>query len=132
MSDKLYFILICSLVAVVSVLGVLLIQTVSHRGSAMAETAMGSPGMLAVTGRVGSGTSVLYVIDTANKSLAVYSAQGANRVRFVGARRIKYDFELRSYNDTTPKDYGVDEMSRKYRESMAKEEDDKDGKSKRR
>ncbi len=131
MSDKIYTAMVCSLIAVISVLGVLLFQTVSHQGSAYAETAMASPNMLAVTGRVGSGTSVLYVIDTAKKSLAVYSAQGANRVRFVGARRIKYDFELVSFNDTTPTEYSVIKMGQKYRESQAKEEDDKDGKKRR-
>jgi len=66
-------------------------------------------GMIAVTGSYGVGTSVLYVIDTVNKQLAVYEARGgspsAARLFLVGARRIDLDLQLRGYNDLSEYDY---------------------------
>ena len=132
MSDRVYLVLVCALISAISVLGVLTFQAFSDRGVAHAQTAMSSSDMVAVTGSVGSGTSVLYVIDTQKKSLAVYRARVSRggSIQFVGARRIKYDFELRSYHDASPKGYSVTELGKKYRES--KEKDDKKGGNRRR
>ena len=59
--------------------------------------------ILAVTGSYGVGTSVLYVIDTKQKQLAVYEARGGSRsmrrLVLVGARRIDLDLQLEGYND---------------------------------
>ncbi|MCB9891236.1 MAG: hypothetical protein H6833_06295 [Planctomycetes bacterium] len=59
--------------------------------------------MIAVTGVDLTGTSILYLIDTRLKQLAVYQAQGGSkntrRIVLVGARRIDYDLELQGYND---------------------------------
>lgn len=66
-------------------------------------------GFVAVTGSYGIGTSVLYLIDTVNRQLAVYEARGGGldtrRVVLVGARRIDLDLQLRSYNDRSEYDY---------------------------
>ncbi|HLQ38691.1 MAG TPA: hypothetical protein VK348_12860 [Planctomycetota bacterium] len=66
-------------------------------------------GFLAVTGSYGVGTSVLYVIDTVNRQLAVYEARGGateqRRVVLVGARRIDLDLQIRGYNDRSEYDY---------------------------
>lgn len=66
-------------------------------------------GFLAVTGSYGVGTSVLYVIDTVNRQLAVYEARGGSteqrRIAFVGARRIDLDLQLEGYNDRSEYDY---------------------------
>lgn len=67
-------------------------------------------GFLAVTGSYGVGTSVLYVIDTVNRQLAVYEARGGTesmrRIVLVGARKMDLDLMLESYNDRSEYDYG--------------------------
>lgn len=64
---------------------------------------------LAVTGSYGVGTSVLYLVDTKNRQLAVYEARGGStegrRVILVGARRIDLDLQLEKYNDRSEYDY---------------------------
>lgn len=66
-------------------------------------------GFVAVTGSYGVGTSVLYLIDTVNRQLAVYEARGGSaeqrRVVLVGARRIDLDLQLRGYNDRSEYEY---------------------------
>ena len=66
-------------------------------------------GYLAVTGSYGVGTSVLYLIDTNTKQLAVYEARGGSpsmrRIMLVAARRIDLDLQLESYNDGSEYDY---------------------------
>jgi hypothetical protein len=121
---------IVGLAALVAVLCVLAIQTWTGT-RAVAETAMSATNMVAVTGRVGSDYSVLYVIDTDKRQLAVYSAFGGRRIRFIGARRIKYDFELIEYNDATPRRYAVRELYRQWREAKNKEEKSGKGKDRR-
>ncbi len=58
-------------------------------------------GMIAVTGEFGNGTSVLYVIDTKEKQLAVYKTLSGNKVEFVAARDIEFDLKMQSHNDRT-------------------------------
>jgi hypothetical protein len=66
-------------------------------------------GFVAVTGSYGVGTSVLYLIDTVNRQLAVYEARGGSaeqrRIVLVGARRIDLDLQLEGYNDRSEYDY---------------------------
>jgi hypothetical protein len=66
-------------------------------------------GFLAVTGSYGVGTSVLYVIDTVNRQLAVYEARGGTesmrRIVLVGARKLDLDLMLEGYNDDSEYDY---------------------------
>jgi len=66
-------------------------------------------GFLAVTGSYGVGTSVLYVIDTVNRQLAVYEARGGGpdmrRIVLVGARKMDLDLMLEGYNDRSEYDY---------------------------
>jgi NADPH-dependent 2,4-dienoyl-CoA reductase/sulfur reductase-like enzyme len=66
-------------------------------------------GFVAVTGSYGVGTSVLYLVDTVNRQLAVYEARGGGmdqrRIVLVGARRIDLDLQLRSYNDRSEYEY---------------------------
>ncbi|MFT4647412.1 MAG: hypothetical protein ACI9X4_000624 [Glaciecola sp.] len=61
--------------------------------------------MIAVTGVDVTGVSVLYLIDTKTKHLAVYQASGGSGgsqgVRLVGARNIGLDLELDGFNDKT-------------------------------
>ncbi|MEQ8763183.1 MAG: hypothetical protein RL885_04600 [Planctomycetota bacterium] len=57
--------------------------------------------LIAVTGQYGQGTSVLYVVDTKRRQLAVYEAKGGtqSKLSFVAARRIDLDLQLVGYND---------------------------------
>ncbi|MCA8941942.1 MAG: hypothetical protein KDB80_05220 [Planctomycetes bacterium] len=81
----------------------MLVYTEENGGAAAAN------GILAVTGSYGVGTSVLYVLDTVNRQLAVYEARGGGseqrRVVLVGARKIDLDLQLRSYNDESEYQY---------------------------
>lgn len=66
-------------------------------------------GIIAVTGSYGVGTSVIYVIDTNAKQLAVYEARGGSkggrRLYLVGARRIDLDLRLEGYHDESEYSY---------------------------
>lgn len=68
-------------------------------------------GFLAVTGSYGVGTSVLYLVDTQKRQLAVYEARGGSqnsrRLTLVGARRIDLDLQLEGYNDESEFTYGA-------------------------
>ena len=73
------------------------------------SAAVSANGFLAVTGSYGIGTSVLYLIDTENRQLAVYEARGGSaeqrRIVMVGARRIDLDLQLPGYNDRSEYEY---------------------------
>ena len=66
-------------------------------------------GFLAVTGSYGVGTSVLYLIDTVNRQMAVYEGRGGSaeqrRLVLVGARKLDLDLMLEGYNDRSEYDY---------------------------
>lgn len=82
-------------------------------------------GFVAVTGSYGIGTSVLYLIDTVNRQLAVYEARGGGmdqrRVVLVGARRIDLDLQLRSYNDRS--EYEYDKLEELFQKRGRKDHD---------
>ncbi|MHC5020189.1 MAG: hypothetical protein ACYTGX_08800 [Planctomycetota bacterium] len=99
--------------------------------AAHAETSGQSPNMIAVTGLIGSGVSVLYVIDTEKKQLAVYNAIGGKELRFVAARRIRYDMELREFNDKSPRLVRVKELERRWKAENEKDDPKKNGRRER-
>jgi hypothetical protein len=61
--------------------------------------------MIAVTGVDVTGASILYLVDTENRQLAVYQGAGGGGstqgVKFVGARNISLDMRLDGFNDKT-------------------------------
>lgn len=73
------------------------------------QTASYGGDFLAVTGSYGVGTSVLYLVDTKSRQLAVYEARGGSeaqrRLVLVGARKIDLDLMLEGYNDRSEYDY---------------------------
>ena len=88
-------------------------------------------GFVAVTGSYGVGTSVLYLIDTERRQLAVYEARGGSaeqrRVVLVGARRIDLDLQLHGYNDRSEYEYSdlvelFEKRDRKARSAEARAE----------
>ena len=64
--------------------------------------------MIAVTGNDITGQSVLYLVDTIDKQLAVYQASGGapgtQSIKMVGARNISLDLQLDGFNDKTTVD----------------------------
>jgi hypothetical protein len=75
--------------------------------------------MIAVTGVDLTGSSILYVIDTEAKQIAVYQAQGGGSstqsIKLVGARRIDLDLQLYGYNDES--EYKYEDLEKKFIES---------------
>ncbi len=86
-------------------------------------------GFLAVTGSYGVGTSVLYLIDTVSRQLAVYEARGGSasqrRIVMVGARRIDLDLQLPGYNDRS--EYEYDDLQKLFEKRGKKDRQPKTG-----
>ncbi|MBL8860919.1 MAG: hypothetical protein JNK02_02820 [Planctomycetes bacterium] len=65
--------------------------------------------MIAVTGIDLTGSSILYLVDTREKQLAIYQATGGTEsmqgVKLVGARRIDLDLQLEGFNDRSQYPY---------------------------
>ena len=82
--------------------------------------------MIAVTGEFGAGTSVLYLVDTRQKTLLVYQAQGGSQsdLKFVAARNITYDLKVSSYNDATETGMSVEKLERLWRKSHGRKSAD--------
>lgn len=72
--------------------------------------------MIAVTGVDRTGASVLYLVDTEAKQLAVYQATGGTSskmgVKLIGARRLDLDLKLFGYNDQS--DYPYRELQKQF------------------
>jgi hypothetical protein len=88
-------------------------------------------GFIAVTGSYGVGTSVLYVIDTVSRQLAVYEALGGSpggrRLMLVGARRIDLDLQLEGYNDES--EFSYRDLSRRFERISGQPSPDSSGAS---
>jgi hypothetical protein len=65
--------------------------------------------MIAVTGIDVTGSSILYVIDTQHRQLAVYQANAGSAstmgLRFVAGRNIDLDLQVWGYNDKSEHSY---------------------------
>jgi hypothetical protein len=74
--------------------------------------------MIAVTGIDLTGSSVLFLIDTVNRQLAVYQAMGGSEstqgVRLVAARRIDLDLQLYGLNDKS--EYSFEDLQKRMAE----------------
>lgn len=72
--------------------------------------------MIAVTGIDLTGSSVLYLIDSVNKQMAIYQATGGSEstqgIKLVGARRIDLDLQLLGYNDRSQ--YGYEALEKRF------------------
>lgn len=78
--------------------------------------------MIAVTGVDLTGQSVLYLVDTIDKQLAIYQASGGGTgtsgVRLVGARRIDLDLALHGYNDKS--EYKYKDLEKEFQKLQAR------------
>jgi hypothetical protein len=74
--------------------------------------------MIAVTGIDMTGSSILYLVDTKGRHMAVYQATGGGDatqgLKLVGARRIDLDLELEGYNDNSK--YSVQDLQKRFSE----------------
>lgn len=74
--------------------------------------------MIAVTGIDLTGSSILYLVDTENRQLAVYQASGGadstQGIKLVGARRIDLDLKLYGFNDKS--EYSFEELEKRFAE----------------
>jgi hypothetical protein len=72
--------------------------------------------MIAVSGVDATGSSILYLVDTEAKQLAVYQANGGGRatqnVRLVGARRIDLDLQLIGFHDDS--EYSYEDLEKRF------------------
>jgi len=72
--------------------------------------------MIAVTGIDLTGSSVLYLVDTQNRQLAIYQANGGSDstqgVKLIGARRIDLDLKLYGFNDKS--EYSFEELEKRF------------------
>jgi hypothetical protein len=55
--------------------------------------------MIAVTGTIGSGVSVLWLVDTVDRQLAVYQCRGGKSIELVAARKIEWDLKIEEFRD---------------------------------
>jgi hypothetical protein len=81
--------------------------------------------MIAVTGTIGSGVSVLYVIDTASGQLAIYQCRGGKSVELIAARRIEWDLKIDQFHDESL--HSPDSLRKRYFGGAATEGGEVDG-----
>lgn len=62
-------------------------------------TANSNNRMIAVTGTIGSGVSVLWLVDTADPHVAVYQCKGGKTIELVAARKIEWDLKIAGFHD---------------------------------
>jgi len=83
--------------------------------------------MIAVTGVDVTGGSLLFLIDTQNRHLAVYQAQGGTsstmNVKWVGGRNIDLDLQVDGFNDKS--ELSFKELSRRFADGGASATSDK-------
>jgi hypothetical protein len=75
-------------------------------------TADSNGAVVAVTGTIGSGVSVLYVIDTETRHLAVYQCKGGKSIELVAARNIEWDQKIEQFHDESL--YTPEKLRRQY------------------
>ncbi len=74
--------------------------------------------MIAVTGIDLTGASILYLVDSVHKQIAIYQATGGTNsmqgLKLVGARRIDLDLQLEGYNDRS--EYPYEELEKRFQQ----------------
>ncbi|MEN8151792.1 MAG: hypothetical protein ABFS86_18390 [Planctomycetota bacterium] len=107
MKDPKNILILVLLAAGAFLLGHALSRDTAHGQGYPGGTADSNGRMIAVTGTVGSGVSVLYVIDTETGNLAVYQCKGGKSIALVAARNIEWDLKIQAFHDESlyaPKD----------------------------
>jgi hypothetical protein len=92
------------------------------RGRTQAGTATDSDSnnrFVAVTSPIGSGESVLFLIDSETEQVAVYRYRRGKGLEFLAGRKIEYDLKISGYQDVS--EFSHDEMKRLYHKQAAEE-----------
>ena len=75
--------------------------------------------MIAVAAPYQAGVSLLYVLDTETKQLAIYEARGGSkssaRLSFLAARRVDLDLRLEGYHDDS--EYSFSDLAGQFRKN---------------
>lgn len=108
-----------AIVALVGAVGYLLGRAPLDRPLLADTSANGDRHVVAVAGPYQNGVSLLYVIDTETKQLAVYEARGGSksmaRINLVAARRIDLDLRLEGYRDES--EYSFADLAAHFRKN---------------
>ena len=72
-----------------------------------------------MTSPIGSGESILFLIDSDNDQLLAYRFLRRKGVQFVAARKIDYDLKISEYKDLS--EYTRDDMKRIWNKQRSKE-----------
>lgn len=76
--------------------------------------------MIAVTGIDLSGSSILYLVDTNARQIAIYQASGGSDsmqgIKLVGARKIDLDLQLEGFNDKSQ--YTYEQLEKKFQDNQ--------------
>lgn len=106
--------------------GITITQQPDHtpglEGRTRAETSSDSNSnnrFVAVTSPIGSGESVLFLIDAKTEQVAVYRYRRAKGLEFLAGRKIEYDLKISGYQDIS--EFSHDEMKRLYHKQAADE-----------
>ena len=75
--------------------------------------------MVAVTTPIGSGQSVLFLIDTKMEQLTVYKFDRNKGLKFIAARKIDYDLKINGYEDMS--EFSRDDLKREYHKQLSRE-----------
>jgi len=92
------------------------------KGRTRAETSSDSDSnnrFVAVTSPIGSGESVLFLIDAETEQVAVYRYRRRKGLEFLAGRKIQYDLKISGYQDIS--EFSHDEMKRLYHKQAAEE-----------
>jgi hypothetical protein len=96
-----------AVLAVLAVAGaaVLLNSRVTAQGGSTGGGGDANRDLIAVTGTYGSGASVLYLIDTRTRHMAVYKTDNGRKIELIAARNVTWDLNLEAYNDQSEPGY---------------------------
>jgi hypothetical protein len=72
---------------------------------------------VAVTSPVGSGESVLFLIDSEKEQIAIYKFDRNKGLRFLAARKIDYDLKIDGYQDMS--EFTRSELRQEYQKQAA-------------
>ena len=82
-------------------------------------TADSNSQMIAVTGIDLTGASILYLVDTQNRQLAIYQASSGSEatqgVKLVGARKIDLDLQIEGFNDKSQ--FSHEELEKRFQDN---------------
>lgn len=110
-------------------LAAFLLGSTNRGGTALGQgypggTADGNRRMIAVTGTIGSGVSVLWLVDSESRHLAVYQCRGGKSIELVAARNIEWDQKIEQFHDESL--HSPEKLRREYYSEPVKEPSKKD------